>query len=45
VVSFKPQLFIPEEKPPGIHWIGGWMGLRAGLDAVEKRKIPTTYWK
>jgi hypothetical protein len=23
-----------------IHWIGGWVGFRAGLDAVEKRKIP-----
>jgi len=21
-------------------WIGGWVGCRAGLDAVEKRKIP-----
>jgi hypothetical protein len=25
---------------PGTHWIGGvWVGPRAGLDAVEKRKI------
>jgi hypothetical protein len=24
---------------PGIHWIGGWVGPRAGLDAVEMRKI------
>jgi hypothetical protein len=23
-----------------IHWIGGWVGPRAGLDAVEKRRIP-----
>jgi hypothetical protein len=23
----------------GIHWIGGWMGPRAGLDAVEYRQI------
>jgi hypothetical protein len=23
---------------PGTHWIGGWMGLRAVLDAVVKRK-------
>jgi hypothetical protein len=21
---------------PGTHWIGGWVGPRAGLDAVEK---------
>jgi hypothetical protein len=24
----------------GTHWIGVWMGPRAGLDAEEKRKIP-----
>jgi len=35
VVSFTPQ-----ERAPGSHWIGGWVGLRAGLDAVEKRKNP-----
>jgi hypothetical protein len=23
----------------GTHWIGGWVGPRADLDAVEKRKI------
>jgi hypothetical protein len=23
------------------YWIGGWVGLRAGLNAVEKRKIPS----
>jgi hypothetical protein len=27
------------ERGPGTHWIGGWVGPRAGLDAVEKRKI------
>jgi len=25
---------------PGNIWIGGWVGLRAGLDAVAKRKKP-----
>jgi len=25
---------------PGIHWIGGSVGTRAGLDAIAKRKIP-----
>jgi hypothetical protein len=30
---------IPRERAPGIHWIGGWMGPRADLDAVVKRKI------
>jgi hypothetical protein len=24
---------------PFTHWIGGWVGPRAGLDAVEKREI------
>jgi hypothetical protein len=25
--------------PPGIHCTGGWVGLRAGLGPVEKRKL------
>jgi hypothetical protein len=28
-----------EEIDPCTNWIGGWVGVRAGLDAVEKRKI------
>jgi hypothetical protein len=32
------------KEPPSIHWIGGWMGLRAGLDMVSKSKIPSPYW-
>jgi hypothetical protein len=31
--------FTPRERAPGTHWIGGWVGLRAILDAVVKRKI------
>jgi hypothetical protein len=32
----------PEKEPlPGTHWIGGWVGPRAVLDAVMKRKIPS----
>jgi hypothetical protein len=31
--------FTPGERARGTHWIGGWMGPRGGLDAVEKRKI------
>jgi hypothetical protein len=33
--------FTPRERVPGTHWIGGWVGTRAGLDTVVKRKIPT----
>jgi hypothetical protein len=28
-----------------IHWIGGWVGHRAGLDAVAQRNIPSRYRK
>jgi hypothetical protein len=30
---------LPPGKPPGTHWIGSWVGPRAGLNAVENRKI------
>jgi hypothetical protein len=36
-----PGRFTPGEKGSGTHWIGGWVGLRAGLDDVEKRKFLT----
>jgi hypothetical protein len=29
------------KEPPGTHWIGGWVGPRAGLDDMEKRKFLT----
>jgi hypothetical protein len=32
--------FIPREKAPDTHWIGGWVGPRAILDAVVKKKFP-----
>jgi hypothetical protein len=32
----------PRERAPGTHWIGGWMGPRAGLDTVSKRKTPSS---
>jgi hypothetical protein len=40
------QLHAPATLPPGkallgTHWIGGWVGPRAVLDAVVKRKIPS----
>jgi hypothetical protein len=34
-----PGRFTPRERAPGTHWIGGWVGPRAVLDAVVKRKI------
>jgi hypothetical protein len=33
--------FTPEEKDPVTHWIECWVGLRASLDYVEKRKFLT----
>jgi hypothetical protein len=33
--------FIPGERAPGTHWIGDWVGLRASLGTVEKRKFLT----
>jgi hypothetical protein len=30
--------FTPRERAPGTHWIGGWVGPSAGLDAVVKKK-------
>jgi hypothetical protein len=37
----RPGRFSPRERAPGIHWIGGWVGPRAILEAVVKRKIPS----
>jgi hypothetical protein len=33
--------FTPRERAPTPHWIGGWVGPRAGLDTMSKRKIPS----
>jgi hypothetical protein len=41
VVSFTPRPLYPRERAPGTHWIGGWVGPRAGLDDMEKRKFLT----
>jgi len=40
LVRFTPGGFTPRGRAPGTHWIRGWVGPRAGLDAVVKRKIP-----
>jgi hypothetical protein len=39
VVSFTPRSLYPWERPPGNHWIEGWVDPRTGLTAVEGRKI------
>jgi hypothetical protein len=39
--ALRPGRFIPRERASGTHWIGGWVGPRAILDAVVKRKIPS----
>jgi hypothetical protein len=36
-----PGHFTPRERAPDTHWIGGWVGPRAVLNAVVKRKIPS----
>jgi hypothetical protein len=36
----RPDRFTPKERAPVTHWIGGWVGPRAVLDAVVKIKIP-----
>jgi hypothetical protein len=33
--------FTLQEKAPPTHWIGGWVGPRAGLKDMEKRKFLT----
>jgi hypothetical protein len=38
-----PVALPPGKEPPGTHWIGGWAGPTAVLDAVEKRKIPSPH--
>jgi len=40
--ALRPALFTPGVRAPGTHWTGGWVGPKAGLEAVAKRKIPIT---
>jgi hypothetical protein len=37
----RPSRFTPREGVPATRWIGGWLGSRASLDMVSKRKIPS----
>jgi hypothetical protein len=34
-----PAEIYPHERTPGMHWIEGWVGLRAGLDTEDRGKI------
>jgi hypothetical protein len=36
-----PAALHPGKQPPCTHLIGGWVGPRAGMDNVEKRKFLT----
>jgi hypothetical protein len=42
VVSFTPRPLYPHGGP-GTHLIGGWVGLRDGLDTVSKKKIHSSF--
>jgi hypothetical protein len=33
-----PAALYPEERTPGTHWIGGWVGPRAGLDIGARKE-------
>jgi hypothetical protein len=39
-----PGCFILRKRALGTHWVRGWVGPRACLDAVVKRKIPCPSW-
>jgi hypothetical protein len=36
------QFHVPRERAPGTHYIGRWVGPRARLNAVMKRKFPAS---
>jgi hypothetical protein len=40
-----PWLLYPRERAPSTHWIGVWVGSKAVLDEVVKRKIPSPCWE
>jgi hypothetical protein len=40
VLASRPGRFTPGGRsPPGVHWIGGWVGPRTGLEDMERRKV------
>jgi hypothetical protein len=36
-LASRPAGFTPTGRAPGTHWIGGWVGPRAGMDALVKK--------
>jgi len=40
MVSFLPWPLYPGEKTPSTPWIGSWVGPRASVNTMAKRKIP-----
>jgi hypothetical protein len=40
-IASRSGSFLPRERIPGIHWIGGWVGPRISLDDTEKGKFLT----
>jgi hypothetical protein len=41
----RPGRLTRRKRASGTHWIGGWVGPRAFLDTVAKRKIPSPRWE
>jgi hypothetical protein len=39
----RPGRFTPRERDTDSHWIGGWVGLTAGLDVISKNTIPSPH--
>jgi len=39
-IAPQPSHFISEGRTHGTHWTGGWVGSRAGQDAVAERRNP-----
>jgi hypothetical protein len=35
--------FVPRQRALGTYWIGFWVGPRAGVEAVEKRRTSCTH--
>lgn len=40
-----PSSFSSMESSPSTPWIGGWVGIRGGLDILEKRYVSCTCWE